>query len=117
MSDKKQIKPSIKSVEGIVHLGTVGTVLGLVWIAITSLNSPVVPDLPIDELLKQATSAQEIVAIYKAQAMQAGGWNMQSMFHGGFNMGSIMGLLTFLYKINTAFIEKRTELKKKLLEV
>ena len=111
MSEEK-LKPSIQSVEGKTHIGITGAVLGLAWIALSGINSPTVPAIPVEELLKQAKSVQEIVAIYKIQAAQSGGFNWYELLHGGFNVGALMSLLKFLYKVNSKFVGARTSLKK-----
>lgn len=112
MSDGKQVKPSIRSVEGSTHIGITVAVLALAWVALSGINTPTVPAIPVDDLLKQAKSVQEIVAIYKAQADQVGGFNWYELLHGGFNVGALMSLLKFLYKVNSKFVGARTSLKK-----
>ncbi|RKY10479.1 MAG: hypothetical protein DRP56_00855 [Planctomycetota bacterium] len=99
------LKPSIKSVEGPSLLGVIMGCLGILYYLVIGDSGP---DVPVEDLLKHAGTWKEISEAYKLDV---------SNIEGGWGTAKIFGILAFLYKMYGRFIDSRTELKKKEMEV
>lgn len=92
------LKPSIKSVEGVTLIGLVS----LCGLFVHELITGVKIQVPTDELLKQAKTVSDIVAVYNA------GPPITDYLA---RYGTVGGILTFLYKVYTDFTAWRSRLK------
>ncbi len=87
---------------------TISVVLGGLWILHGHLSGGGT-QLPVDQMLALAGSAQEIADIYKAAKEQA-------VTGGLSDLGQSGVILAFVYAVLRKFIESRTDLKKAMLE-
>jgi hypothetical protein len=97
------LKSSAKSVEGqSVYAVVIGAMVILYNLLVGGDSSGV----PVDDILKHAQTAKDIIEAYKLENI-GGGWDT----------AKVIAILTFVYKIFGRFTDSRTSLKKKELEV
>lgn len=100
---KTELKPSIKSVEGVGFTTMIIACLGLLY----TIFFAGVGDLPgLEEMLEVAESTADIAEAYKGQV----DWIGKTI-----GLGQESALLVFLYKLFTRFSGDRSELKKTAL--
>ena len=99
------LKSSIKSLEGKSTIGLLIAGAGALYVFATGDNN--LPEIPVEEILKHATTVSEIKDAYMND----------SNIINATGFAKISATLFFMYKVFSNFLGKRTELKKKEIEV
>ena len=98
------LKNSIKSLEGQSVVAILLAGGGALYLFITGDQ---LPEIPVEEILAHANSVSDIKEAYAND----------DAIQGATGFAKISATLFFMYKIFNNFIDKRTELKKKELEI